>query len=144
MVIKSKFFGEIEMDDNSLITFEDGIPGFPDLHKYVIIPDDENECLSYLQSLEQRNVCFIIMPSVFIDNSYDIEISEVTVNKLELEVPEDALIYTILNIPEHFKDTTANLKAPIIINSKNNRGIQEILDDERYSIRHRIVKESDV
>lgn len=144
MVIKSKFFGEIGIDEKSIVTFEEGIPGFSNLHKFAVINDGSNEYISYLQSLEQESVCFIMMPPVFVEKDYDIEISDSTVRKLGIEKPEDVKLYAILTVPESFKNTTANLKAPIVVNTGNNKGIQEILDDERYSIRHRIVKESDV
>jgi len=144
MVIKSKFFGEIGVEDGDLVTFEEGIPGFPDLHSFAIINDGSNEYISYLQSLEEEKVCFIMMPPVLIDKDYDIEISGSTVKKLGIEKPEDVKLYAILTVPESFSNTTANLKAPIVVNCRNSKGTQEILDDERYSIRHRIVKESDV
>lgn len=144
MVIKSKFFGEIGVGDRDMVTFEEGLPGFLQLHSFAVINDGSNEYISYLQSLEEKNVCFIMMPPIFIDKDYDIEISDSTVKKLGIEKPEDIKLYAILTVPESFRNTTANLKAPIVVNTKNNKGIQEILDDERYSIRHRIVKESDV
>lgn len=144
MLIKSKFFGEIEIDDMDIITFEEGIPGFSDLHRYAILSDNENTSINYLQSLEKENICFIMMPPILIEKDYEIEISESSEKKLEIENPGDLSLFAILTIPGSFKDTTVNLKAPIIINKKNNKGIQEILDDERYNIRHRIVKESDV
>ena len=143
MVIKTKFFGKIEISDEDVIFFDEGIPGFPELHKFAVINDDYNAFISYLQSLEEVNVCFIVMPPVFIMKDYDIEISDSTVKKLEIEKPEDVKLYAILTITGEFKDITANLKAPVVINTKNNKAMQEILDDERYSIRHRIAKESD-
>lgn len=144
MLIKTKFFGEIEISDKDIIIFEEGIPGFTDMHRFAVINDSTNIAISYMQSLDEKNVCFIIIPPIFIDKDYDIEISESTVEKLEIKAPEDVKLYAIMTLPDNFKDATVNLKAPIVINIKNNKGIQEILDDERYSIRHRIVKESDV
>lgn len=144
MVIKTKFFGEIEISDKDVVTFDEGIPGFLDLHSFSVINDSNNAFISYLQSLEEEQVCFIMMPPAVIDKGYDIELSDSTVKKLNIEKPEDVHLYAILTIAGNFKDATANLKAPIVVNIKNNKAIQEILDDERYSIRHRIVKESDV
>lgn len=144
MVIKTKFFGEIEISDNSVVVFDEGIPGFFDMHRFAVINDSNNTFISYMQSLDEENVCFIMIPPVFAMKDYDIEISESTVKKLGVEKPEDLKLYAVLTIPGNFKDATANLKAPIVVNTNNNKAIQEILDDERYSIRHRIVKESDV
>jgi len=144
MVIKTKFFGEIEVSDKDIVTFDEGIPGFLDMHSFAVINDNKNAFLSYLQSLDEERVCFIMMPPVFIEKSYDIELSVSTVKKLKIEKPEDVKLYAILTVPGDPKGITANLKAPIVVNIGNNKAIQEILDDERYSIRHRIVKESDV
>jgi len=143
MIIKTKFFDEIEISDKDIVDFDEGIPGFPGTHRYAIINDD-NTFISYLQSLDSEDVCFIMIPPVFALKDYDIEISESTVKKLSIEKPEDVKLYAILTILGNFKDATANLKAPIVVNVNNNKAVQEILDDERYGMRHRIVKESDV
>jgi len=144
MVVKTKFFGELEISEKDIIIFDEGLPGFQDMHRYAVINDGDNPYISYLQSLEKANICFIMIPPVFALQDYDIEISGSTVEKLSIEKPEDVKLYAILSIPGNFKDATANLKAPIVVNVNNNKAVQEILDDERYSIRHRIVKESDV
>lgn len=144
MLIKTKFLGEIEISEKDIIVFDEGIPGFMDLHRFTVINDGSNTFISYLQSLEEVNVCFIMIPPILAMKDYEIELSDSTVNKLQIEKPEDVKLYVILTIPASFKDATANLKAPIVVNTNNNKAVQEILDDERYSIRHRIVKESDV
>ncbi|HOS69149.1 MAG TPA: flagellar assembly protein FliW [Bacillota bacterium] len=144
MIVKTKFFGELEISDKDVLIFDEGLPGFQDMHRYAVINDGDNPYISYLQSLEKSNICFIMIPPVFALKDYDIEISDSTVKKLGIEKPEDVKLYAILTIPGSFKDATANLKAPIVVNVNNNKAVQEILDDERYSIRYRIVKESDV
>lgn len=144
MIVKTKFFGELEISDKDVLIFDEGLPGFQDMHRYAVINDGDNPYISYLQSLEKSNICFIMIPPVFALKDYDIEISDSTVKKLGIERPEDIKLYAILTISGSFKDATANLKAPIVVNVNNNKAVQEILDDERYSIRYRIVKESDV
>ncbi|MEA4848940.1 MAG: flagellar assembly protein FliW [Clostridiaceae bacterium] len=144
MVVKTKFFGEVEISDKDVVIFDEGIPGFQDMHRYTVINDGDNTFISYLQSLDEESVCFIMIPPIFALKDYEIEISGSTVRKLGIKKPKDVKLYAILTIPGSFKDATVNLKAPIIVNTNNNRAVQEILDDERYGIRHRIVKESDV
>ncbi|WP_372999318.1 flagellar assembly protein FliW [Lutispora sp.] len=142
MKVSTKFFGELEVQDKDIVFFEDGIPGFKEHSRYALIHDGESD-FSYLQSVDTQNICFILVPPAVIIGNYDIEVSEDTVEKLEIEKEEYVSLYTILTIPEDINNMTANLKAPIVINMKNNKGKQEILDDDRYEIRHKVIKEAD-
>lgn len=141
MLAKTKFFGDIEINEKDIIRFIFGMPGFSNLKEYVIIENEGDTPFIYLQSLDEAAVCFIITLPVFIDKNYDIEISSETVEKLEIEKPEDVDIYVILAVSENIKNTTANLKAPIIINKNNNKALQEILENSEYSIRHKAFAE---
>lgn len=142
MNAKTKFFGEITIRKDEIFTFENGIPGFQHLRKFIVI-HEENSYFSYLQSLEEETTCFVMTHPQIIVPDYDIEISESTVKNLEIEKPEDVLLYTLLTIPENPKNMTANLKAPIVFNTINKKGVQEIIDDERYITRYRVIKEGD-
>lgn len=139
MKTKTRFFGEIEIDENQIIIFVEGIPGFPEQKKYIILNDEDTD-FTFLQSTEEAGLCFITLPPAMIVGDYCFDLSDETVKKLELKNPEDAVTLAILNIPEDFKKMTANLRAPIIINSKNNKGIQELLNDDNYSMKHQVFR----
>lgn len=141
MNVKTKFLGEIQIEEKDIITFEAGIPGFQDLKRYVVLPLEADAFLYCMQSLEEAQVCFIIMPPASIVPDYDIEITSDTVEALDVKDPEEILLYAILTVPEDFRNMTANLKAPIVINTTNNKGVQELLADEAYGIRHRLFGE---
>ena len=142
MKIKTKFCGEMEYSEENVIAFQEGIPGFSDLHKYALIPINDL-VFSYMQSLEDEKICFIVMPPAFAEPGYDINISDTTVEKLKVEKPEDVNVYSIVTIPDNINDMTINLKAPIILNTKNNKAVQEVLDDDRFSVRHKVLKEAE-
>ncbi|HOR84907.1 MAG TPA: flagellar assembly protein FliW [Bacillota bacterium] len=142
MKIKTKFCGEIECGEEDIISFEQGIPGFTHLCKFIIIPIQEL-IFSYMQSVEDEGICFIIIPPTFVDPKYDINISDETVKNLRAEKPEDLIVYAIVTLPDDISEMTANLRAPILINTKNNKAVQEVLEDERYNIRHKVLKEAE-
>ena len=139
MQIKTKYFGEIQIDEKQIIDFPEGIPGFQDDKQYIMIRDEDTD-FTFFQSLKTEDLCFITLPPVLIAGDYGFDISKETVEKLELEEAEDVLVYSILNIPEDYKKMTANLKAPVIINIKNNKGIQELLDDDKFDLKHPVFK----
>jgi flagellar assembly factor FliW len=142
MKIKTKFCGEMEYDDENIIVFREGIPGFPDLHKYAFIPI-KDMAFSYMQSTDDEKICFIVVPSAFVEPGYDIDISDETVEKLGVEKPEDVNVYSIVTIPDNINEMTVNLRAPILINVKNNKAVQEVLEDDKYSVRHKVIKEAE-
>lgn len=143
MLINTKFFNEVEVRNEDVIVFNSGIPGFQDLKKFALIKPEEDSDFTYMQSIDRKNVCFIMVPPAIIVGNYDIEISDEAVREMGIENPEDAKLYAILTIPEDVSQMTANLKAPVIINTRNNKAVQEILNDDNYSIRHRVLKEED-
>jgi len=73
--------------------------------------------------------------------NYDIEISEETVESLNIESITDVMVLAIVVVPEEPNKMTMNLKAPVIINTKNNSGMQVVLDTDMYSVRHYIIEE---
>lgn len=141
MIVNTKFLGNVEIDPKNIVEFKNGLPGFSDLRNFVFLPVEGNDALSYLQSLEETNICFVLINPFLIIEDYEAEISEETVSKLEIEKPSDVQIFSILTIKENVKDITANLAAPIIINTMNNKAAQEILSDNRYEIKYKLYRE---
>ncbi|MDF2804112.1 MAG: flagellar assembly protein FliW [Anaerocolumna sp.] len=140
MLINTKFLGDIEIEKKEIICFEHGLPGFNTLRDFVLLPVVGNAALNYLQSMQETNVCFILMNPFLIIEDYEINISEETVTDLIIEKPEDISLYSILTITEKIIDITANLAAPIIINTTNNKAAQEILNDSKYAVKHKLYK----
>jgi flagellar assembly factor FliW len=137
MIIETKFFGQMEIVEDSIFTFENGIPGFAD-HKRFVFVNEDGTVFTYMQSLEYPNTCFVLTDPFAIVKDYDIELKDDTVIELGIENVEDVLLYVILTIPEDIKKMTANMNAPILLNKRNKKGKQELIDNDQYSIRHRI------
>jgi flagellar assembly factor FliW len=141
MLINTKFLGNIEIEEKDIINFEQGLIGFNTLHDFALLPVEGNEAINYLQSLQETNICFIVMNPFLIMEDYEINISEETVANLKIEKPEDTCLYSTLTIAENIKDITANLAAPLIVNAVNNKAVQEVLNDSRYEIKYKLYRE---
>ena len=141
MVVQTKFLGQIEMDEKDIIVFEKGIPGFEDMTRYTLLPVEGNPYLSFLQSVEREPVCFIVISPFAVEPNYDIELNEDTIGFLEIEKPEEVQLYAIMNLADELDKSTVNLKAPIVVNITSSKGHQIVLDDEKYQIKHKLVKE---
>ena len=142
MLLKTRHFGEVKINEKDIIRFENGIPGFEHNKKFIILSDDVQEAsFKWLQSVDTPEVSFALVDPFIIKPDYDINISEETVEALNIKEKNDVEVYSIVVVPEDISKMTMNLKAPVIINVKDMKGIQVILDTDEYSVRHYILEE---
>ncbi|WP_312906913.1 flagellar assembly protein FliW [Tissierella praeacuta] len=137
MKIRTKNFGEVEIEKDKIIYFQEGIPAFEEEKEFVLILNEDKESPFHsLQSVNKEELSFIVVNPFEIFDDYDILLPDIAINKLKIEKEEDLNIYTIVVIPEDIKKMTTNLLGPIVINRKKMLGKQVILDDERYTTKH--------
>ncbi|AIE61354.1 flagellar assembly protein FliW [Bacillus methanolicus] len=139
MKIQTKFHGEQEIVKEEIIKFDHGIPGFLDEKEFYIFPLEDTPFL-ILQSINTKEVAFIIADPFSLFPDYEFDLSEDVIEALKIEAEKDVAVFVILTVREPFNQTTANLQAPVIINQNKKLGKQHILNDSNYSIRHFIIK----
>lgn len=141
MVIKTKYFGEVQINEEKVIKFESGIPGFENLHRFLFMTSPNPDSAFYwLQSIDDVNIVFTIVDIFRYLPDYNpiVEISSMEGLGEYGKIEEDIAIYNIANIPSNYKEMTINLKAPIVINLKTYKAKQIICNNEEYPIRFRI------
>ncbi|WP_210367199.1 flagellar assembly protein FliW [Bacillus sp. REN3] len=143
MNIATKYHGEIDINPAEILTFEKGIPGFAEEKKFVLLPLSEDDFFYVLQSLATEGLAFIVTNPFHFFTAYDFKLEDSVVEELSLESEKDVLVYSILTVQDPFEKTTANLQAPIIINSKNNKAKQVILHDDNYNTKHPIFEKAE-
>ncbi|WP_434564563.1 flagellar assembly protein FliW [Thermoanaerobacterium thermosaccharolyticum] len=141
MDIETKNFGLVSYNEEDVLNFDDGIPGFEGLHNFILLSIDEYTPFKWLQSLDDTDIAFVIIDPKVVVKDYEVRIDEETVDLLEIKDINHVLVFAIVVIPEEIEKMTANLKAPIIINAENNKGMQILLDNDDYMIKHPILKE---
>ncbi len=142
MLLNTKHFGEIEIDENKVINFKEGILGFEDTKRYIVLYNgDETSPFRWLQGVDDGQLAFAVINPFQILKDYDIEIPDEATDSLKIDSIEDIMVLSIVVVPEDLTKMTMNLKAPVIINTKNNSGMQVVLDTDTYSVRHYIVEE---
>lgn len=142
MVLDTRHFGTIEVEENDIINFEFGIPGFNELKKFAILGETEKETpFKWLQSIESNDLAFVIIDPLTFRKDYSFDVDDNSAEYLEIDEAEEILVYSIVTIPEDITKMTANLRAPIIINAKKNKGAQVVLEDEKFKFKHLILEE---
>lgn len=140
MIIQTKAYGEYEIDEKQLITVPDGLFGFSDLHRYALI-DAHQKPFYWFQSLERTPVAFVLINPLLFRPDYTVDALEEDLLALELDKPDDLLVFAIVTIPDDGRGMTANLQGPLLINRENHFGRQIISTNSAWKVRHSISEE---
>ncbi|HHW36009.1 MAG TPA: flagellar assembly protein FliW [Bacillales bacterium] len=140
MKIQTKYHGEIEIKDNQIIHFEEGIPSFEDENQFVILPFGEDSPFLILQSVQSSTLGFVITSPFDFFTDYTVKLTDSVIEKLKIEGEDHLAIFSILTVQDPFHNTTANLRGPVVINTKAQLGKQIVLNDEKYTTKHFIIK----
>ena len=140
MKIKTKAFGEIEVDEKAKIKIPQGLFGFEELKDYVLL-DAEQPPFYWLQSADEQEIAFVLINPFIFRPDYEVNIANEELAEIGIDSPEKAMIFTIVTIPSDGNPMTANLQGPLVINRETREGKQAILSDARWQTRHDIMAE---
>lgn len=139
-VIETTRFGTIEVEEDRLFEFIQPLLGFEKLKTFVLVDHAPDSPFKWLQSAEDPHVAFIVTNPVSFGIEYEFTVPEEETKKLDLTEAEDALVLTIVYIPQGAPHLmTANLAGPLIFNIKNKKGMQLVLSDSKFTTKHRLI-----
>lgn len=136
MRVRTARFGDIEVPEEATLWFPVGILGFPGLGRSCLLPHGGTAGLRWLQSLDDPTVAFLTVEPHLVFPDYEADVCEADVLALGIRRPQDTALLVVLTLSEDGSDVTANLLAPIVINTKTREARQVVLEGDRYQTRH--------
>jgi flagellar assembly factor FliW len=130
--IKTKAYGEIQVEQESAIYFKREILGFENFHYYYLIEMGDLPNFFWLQSKEEPELAFIVVNPRLFKANYELKLDDVDMGLLELAPGDEVADFAIVNIPEDVNLMTMNLLGPIAINVKKRIAIQGISLNNDY------------
>jgi flagellar assembly factor FliW len=139
--LMSTRFGELEVDENDIIQFPTGIPGFEDKHKWVLIGDDNN-AIMWMHNAEDGTLALPVTTPDSVKGDYNAQIPRESLEPIgDVGGGENVAILIVVTIPpDRPWDMTANLKAPIVVNRANRIAIQTIALNDDYDFRYPVIE----
>ena len=140
MQILTKIFGEITIDDDKIIQFPKGIIGFPDLTEFTLVHDEEKgtESIHWLQSIQEPAFAMPVMDPLLVCPDYNPEADDELLDILGEIIPEELLILVTVTVPKDLTQMSVNLKGPIVINAKEKKALQIIVEGDEYQVKYPI------
>jgi flagellar assembly factor FliW len=126
MKFTNRQFGELEYDEKHVVEFQEGIIGFEEFRKFLIVNDADSEPIRWLVSLEDEDLSFAMIDPSLIITSYQSEVFK----------DMDATVFLLVALKQPVGESTTNLRSPIVIENGSRKGRQLILEDEALSVRY--------
>lgn len=140
MLIKTKFFGEVDLPEEKFITFDRGLIGLTDYKKFTILYDckKEESNVSWLQCVEEPTLALPVIKPWIVKEDYNPVVEDELLNHLG-ELTEDNLVLLLtMTVPTDIKQMSVNLKAPIVINADTRKGAQIICENQDYEVKYKV------
>lgn len=138
MQIKTTRFGIVELEIEDQIEMPEGLLGFQNLKKFVLVDDPNDEIFVWLQSCENPDIAFpVLEPELFIPR-YSVKLTKTDMEGIRMGASHKVRYFTIITIPADVTQMTANLKAPVVINVDLKVAKQCVLQDNDLPIREPI------
>ena len=138
MIIDTKIFGEIEIADDKIITFESGIVGFPDLKRFALLHDEEkgtNAGIRFLQSLDEPAFAMPVMDPLLVKQDYDPEVDDELLTSAGNITADNILVLVTVTVPSDLTKMSVNLQGPFVINVEEHKACQIIVEKGDYPVK---------
>ncbi len=125
-------FGEIEYDPDSTLYFPDGLIGFETLRHFIVMPNEKEGPLFWIQSVDDPQIAFVLTDPTDFYFDYLVAPDPRERQKLGIEEDDECLVTVIVTVPPS-REVTMNLAAPILFAPKTNRALQVVLEGTNFS-----------
>ena len=137
MKLTTRIFGEVEIEDSKVITFHNGIIGFPDLKRFTLMHDEEQGTgtIKWLQSIEEPGFAMPVIDPLIVCPDYNPQVDKNELVDIGDLKDDDLLVLVTVTVPHDLTKMTVNLKGPFIINVADMKASQSIIDNDEYPVK---------
>lgn len=137
MEINTRDFGIIEIENDTVYEFPDGLYGFEEDKKFAIFHRSfEDVPFLYLQSIDHTVPCFLVFEPWDLYPDYKPVLSKEDMDICQVESIDDLMFLVIAVVPSSIKDLSINIKSPVVLNPKTRKARQIILQNPDYSVKY--------
>ncbi|MEZ4654651.1 MAG: flagellar assembly protein FliW [Candidatus Eisenbacteria bacterium] len=137
MKVRTRMLGTVEVTEDALVYLPDGLLGFEDLKRYVLAENEELGPFQLLISTEDPDVVFAVAdPDAVLGEEYAAPLADSDRDLLDLQADDRISTFVLLSTADGDDGFTANLKGPVVLNTRNRVAKQVVVYNPAYSFRH--------
>ncbi|MDA8060522.1 MAG: flagellar assembly protein FliW [Leptospirillum sp.] len=135
MTIETTRFGTIPLDPERILTFPEGILGFPGLTRYLLLETGENSLFYWLQCVDDPSLAFVVMDPLELVPDYAARVLAALPDP-GFQVADLSLMVVVTIPGDHMDQMTANLQGPLVVRPGDRTGKQFVLFEDDGWLRY--------
>ncbi len=129
MRIETSRFGQLQITDDQLLLFPQGLVGMGTLRQWILVADPGSEAVAWLQSASCSDKALaVVSPRAFM-SGYKVRVGQRELSPLNLRPGDET--YVLTTLAGHVGSLVTNLRAPIIVNLTRRLGCQVVTSDDQ-------------
>ena len=138
VIMQTSRFGQVQFQEEDVLSFPEGILGFNELKRFILVDDPTDEIFAWLQACDESAIAFPVLEPELFTESYKVTLSRTDMESLKIQNGAKYRLFSIVTIPDDPTKMTANLKAPVVVNVEARMARQCVLQDNNLAIREPI------
>ena len=137
MLLKTKYFGQIDCPEEERLHFPEGLFGFEEEKDFFLLPfRDSGGSLLCFQSAQTPGLAFVAVNPFSLKPDYAPILSGRELKSMGVERSEELSFYALCVVRRPVGDSTVNLRCPVAVNEDTRQAMQVILEDGGYHMHH--------
>lgn len=137
MDINTRDFGIVQVENDAVYEFDDGLYGFEDDKRFAIFEKPiEDISFLYLQSVDHIIPCFLVFEPWDLYPNYQPLLSKEDMDLCGVDHIDDLIFLVIASVPSTIKELSINIKSPVVLNPKTKKARQVILQNTDYAVKY--------
>ncbi|MBI5418990.1 MAG: flagellar assembly protein FliW [Deltaproteobacteria bacterium] len=139
MRIENTKLGDVEFEDERVITFPEGLPGFSDSRRFALLEIRRGKAFKWLLSLDRPELALVVADPFAFFPGYEAPLEEKELAALAYRENDLLAVLAVVTVRgRRKKDTTFNLRAPVVVNMRTLTGKQVVLKEEKWGLQARL------
>jgi len=136
-IIETRDFGILELHPEAIYQFPQGLYGFDSSTEFALFVKTVDDIdLLYLQSTQDPNLCFFVFEPHDFFPAFEPVLTKEDLSDMAVSTADDLIFLSVATIPTNVKEMSLNIKSPIALNPRSQKGMQIILQNTDYQIRY--------
>ena len=135
-MVQSEQLGAFEVPEQQVVTFPFGLPGFPLARRFCMVEVRAGSQFKLLQDIEREDLAFVVTDPLLVDQQYPLQAAQQQAAMVGMNPDQPLAVAAIVTVPPPPASPTVNLAAPLVMGMTSQQGVQVIIPDSSYLVRH--------